>query len=190
MGIFDVSQRYAGLDAKNDPLVKLNEYSALGRLPWPAGGGLAASARNAEVQSRPQALGFGADFQGDCAMRTLQPFRRAIRSTRCATGCRLERFLGLGFEDPVPDDTTVWLYREQLARAGLVDALFDAFDAHLKAQGFLAMGGQMISASVASAPSCACPRPANRLKNHPRDRHRFSDTSSAAVLTGSAARWA
>ena len=69
------------------------------------------------------------------------------------------RFLGLGLEDPVPDGTTVWLYREQLAQAGLVDALFDAFDAHLKAQGFLAMGGQMISASVASASSCACPPP-------------------------------
>ena len=29
MGFFDVSQRYAGLDAKDDPLVKLNET-----VPW------------------------------------------------------------------------------------------------------------------------------------------------------------
>ena len=29
MGLFDVSQRYAGLDAKDDPLVKLNET-----VPW------------------------------------------------------------------------------------------------------------------------------------------------------------
>ncbi len=28
------------------------------------------------------------------------------------------RFLGLGFEDKVPDAKTVWLYREQPARAG------------------------------------------------------------------------
>ena len=73
-------------------------------------------------------------------------------NTRCATGYRLERFLGLGLEDPVPDGTTVWLYREQLAQAGLVDALFDAFDAHLKAQGFLAMGGQMVDASIVPVP--------------------------------------
>src|SRR3954452_11305172 len=34
--------------------------------------------------------------------------------------------------DRGPDATTVWLYREKLAQAGLVEALFDAFDAHLK----------------------------------------------------------
>ena len=62
------------------------------------------------------------------------------------------RFLGLGHEDPAADATTVWLYREQLVRAGLVDELFDAFDAHLKAQGWLAMGGQMIDASIVPAP--------------------------------------
>jgi len=34
----------------------------------------------------------------------------------------------------------------------LVDELFDAFDAHLKAQGWLAMGGQMIDASIVPVP--------------------------------------
>jgi len=62
------------------------------------------------------------------------------------------RFLGLGLEDPTPDATTIWLYREQLVRAGLVDELFGAFDAHLKAQGWLAMGGQMIDASIVPVP--------------------------------------
>jgi hypothetical protein len=41
----------------------------------------------------------------------------------------------------VPDATTVWQYREQLAQAGVVDELFDAFDAHLMAERWLAMGG-------------------------------------------------
>ena len=31
------------------------------------------------------------------------------------------RFLGLGLEDPVPDAKTVWLYREQLAQAGVIE---------------------------------------------------------------------
>lgn len=53
--------------------------------------------------------------------------------TSCATGCRPGRFLGLGLEDPTPDAATVWLYREQLVQAGVAEALFDAFDAHLKA---------------------------------------------------------
>jgi IS5 family transposase len=62
------------------------------------------------------------------------------------------RFLGLGLEDPTPDATTIWLYREHLVRTGLVDELFGAFDAHLKAQGWLAMGGQMIDASIVPVP--------------------------------------
>src|SRR5215207_3732553 len=62
------------------------------------------------------------------------------------------RFLGLGLADRVPDATTVWLYREKLAQAGLVEALFEAFDAHLKSRGYLAMGGQIVDASIVSAP--------------------------------------
>ena len=45
------------------------------------------------------------------------------------------RFLGLGFEDAVPDAKTVWLFREQLTRAGAIDELFAAFDALLKGKG-------------------------------------------------------
>ena len=62
------------------------------------------------------------------------------------------RFLGLGVEDRVPDAKTVWLYRETLAQAGMVEALFDVFDGHLKSQGYLAMGGQIVDASIVSAP--------------------------------------
>jgi len=62
------------------------------------------------------------------------------------------RFLGLGLEDPVPDATTVWLYREQLVQAELVEVLFDAFDGYLREQGWLAMGGQVIDASIVPVP--------------------------------------
>jgi IS5 family transposase len=58
------------------------------------------------------------------------------------------RFLGLGFEDAVPDAKTVWLFREHLTRAGAIDALFAAFDAWLKGKGYLAMSGQIIDASI------------------------------------------
>ncbi len=58
------------------------------------------------------------------------------------------RFLGLALEDEVPDAKTVWLYREQLSQAGLIDALFEDFDGYLKSQGFQAKGGQIINASI------------------------------------------
>jgi IS5 family transposase len=62
------------------------------------------------------------------------------------------RFLGLGLEDPVPDAKTVWLYREQLAQAGVIEELFATFDGYLKDQGYLAMGGQIIDASIVAVP--------------------------------------
>jgi transposase, IS5 family len=50
------------------------------------------------------------------------------------------RFVGLGLHEPIPDAKTVWLYREQLKRAGAIESLFRRFDAVLTAKGYLAMG--------------------------------------------------
>jgi IS5 family transposase len=62
------------------------------------------------------------------------------------------RFLGIDLHGRVPDARTIWLFREHLTRAKAVDALFARFDAHLKERGYLAMGGQMIDASIIEAP--------------------------------------
>ena len=62
------------------------------------------------------------------------------------------RFPGLGLEDPVPDARTIRPYREQLAQAGEVKPLFSAFGDHLKGRGSLAMGGQIIDASIVPVP--------------------------------------
>ena len=53
----------------------------------------------------------------------------------------------------MPDAKTVWLYREQLMQAGMIEGLFKTFDGYLKAQGYLAMGGQIIDASIVSVPT-------------------------------------
>ncbi len=47
---------------------------------------------------------------------------------------------------------TIWLLREQLVRAGAMDKLFERFDAALHDAGYLAMGGQIIDATVVAAP--------------------------------------
>ena len=67
------------------------------------------------------------------------------------------RFLGLGLSDPVPDANTIWTFREALTRATIGDAtaitvLFRAYEAALTKAGFLAMGGQIIDATIVSAP--------------------------------------
>ena len=62
------------------------------------------------------------------------------------------RFLGLGLEDRVPDAKTVWLYREVLAQAGLVEELFRHFEGYLLRQGYIARGGQILDASIVPVP--------------------------------------
>ncbi len=61
------------------------------------------------------------------------------------------RFVGLALHEPVPDATTIWLFREQLLRAGAIERLFARFDGALRDQGLLAMGGQIVDATVIQA---------------------------------------
>lgn len=62
------------------------------------------------------------------------------------------RFLDLGLGDRVRDAKSIWRFREQLIRAEAMDNLFARFDAALHEAGSLAMGGQIIDATVVAAP--------------------------------------
>ena len=61
-------------------------------------------------------------------------------------------FLGLSLGDRVPDEKTVWLFREQLTQAELIDTLFAQFQEVLDEAGFVARKGQIIDASIVPAP--------------------------------------
>ncbi len=62
------------------------------------------------------------------------------------------RFLGFDLGAPTPDRNTIWTFRERLVRAGAMDKLFAAFDGELRRCGYLAMGGQIVDATLVSAP--------------------------------------
>ncbi len=62
------------------------------------------------------------------------------------------RFPGLDLEDRVQDAKTIWMYREQLAQADVIQSLFADFDHYLKGHGYLAMGDQIIDASIVPVP--------------------------------------
>ena len=156
LGFFDLGRRYAGLDAKNDPLVAIGAM-----VPWEClrpklkaaliKGALRRSdaERMSSAGRKPwdevvvfkalvlQALYNLSDDQVEYQLRDRLSFMR---------------FLGLGIEDAVPDAKTLWLYREAPAKAGAVEELFDLFDGFLKDKGYLAMGGQIIDATIVSAP--------------------------------------
>jgi IS5 family transposase len=155
-GFFDLDRRYEGLDAKNDPLtaiaasVPFETFRPKLRAALVAGGLRAGAAERKSAAGRKpwdevvmfkalvlQALYNLSDDQVEYQLRDRLSFMR---------------FVGLGLEDTVPDAKTLWLYREALAKAGAVEELFALFDGYLKEHGYLAMGGQIVDATIVPAP--------------------------------------
>ena len=62
------------------------------------------------------------------------------------------RFLGLGIHDRVPDAKTIWLFRDRLAKAGLVEVLFKLLDRQLNRDGIIMNAGKMVDASFVEVP--------------------------------------
>ena len=62
------------------------------------------------------------------------------------------RFCGLGPGDAVPDANTLWDFREALVRTKTLDRLFNHLDKAITEAGYLAMSGQIVDATLVSAP--------------------------------------
>lgn len=150
-GFFDLGDRYAGLDKFGDPLVLLkktipwelfrSELNAVWRTPD--------EKRKSRAGRKPwdEVLMFRV-----LALQQLYNLSDDQIEYQIRDRLSFMRFLDLGVEDPVPDAKTVWLYREKLAQAGMVKTLFDRFDAYLRENGYLAMGGQIVDASIVPVP--------------------------------------
>ena len=147
-GFFDLDDRYSALSAAGDPLEKLTVAVDFGLFRKPLLRALRRSDRG--KGGRPpydpvlmfkilvlQALYNLSDDQAEFQIRDRLSFMR---------------FLGLGLHDRAPDAKTIWLFRELLVRAEAIGKLFDTFDAHLRDHGYLAMSGQIIDATIVSAP--------------------------------------
>jgi len=151
MGFFDVSDRYAGLDKKKDPL---REIDAL--VPWerfrPR---LEALWRKPPEEKRGPGGRKPWDailiFKG-LILQSLYNLGDDDLEYQLRDRLSFIRFLGLGLEETVPDATTFWLYREALVKADALKDLFADFDAWLKDNGYLAKGGQIVDASIVPAP--------------------------------------
>jgi hypothetical protein len=127
MGFFDLSDRYASLDAKKDPLLEIDAV-----VPWeefrPA---LERIWRKPDADRKSRA--------GRKPIDAVLMFKALVLSAlynlsddqieyQIRDRLSFMRFLGLGLGDRVPDAKTVWLYRDALAQAGKVEELFGLFD--------------------------------------------------------------
>jgi len=75
-------------------------------------------------------------------------------------------FLGLETGDKIPDEKTVWAFRESLTRAGLVDDLFNQFKNYLESKELIFNEGQLVDASFTIAPRQRNTREENeKIKN-------------------------
>jgi len=63
-----------------------------------------------------------------------------------------EEFVGLGVMHTIPDAITVAFFRERLRKAGVIEELFEMFEAYLRSQGLQARGGQIIDATLVPVP--------------------------------------
>jgi transposase len=146
-GFFDTDERLQWLSAAGDPLERLAAVvdfelfrpeldAALGRSDRAKGG---RPPYDAVMMFRVlvlQSLYTLSDDQAEYQLRDRLSFMR---------------FAGLALHDAVPDAKTIWLFREQLVRAGAFERLFARFDAALSERGYLAMGGQIVDATIVEA---------------------------------------
>ena len=63
-----------------------------------------------------------------------------------------KKFLGLESGDKVPDEKTVWAFREKLTNSGVIEKIFFQFTEYLKLKGLIMNEGKMVDASFTLAP--------------------------------------
>ena len=150
-GFFDVERRLEAISAKGDPLETIKKV-----VPWED----FRADIEAVTETKPEERKSNAGRKPyDAILKfkivVLQSLHNlSDEQTEYLIRDRLSfmRFLDLDLEDPVPDATTIWLFREALAEARLIDKLFERFGQHLEAEGYIARGGQIIDATIVSVP--------------------------------------
>ncbi len=62
------------------------------------------------------------------------------------------RFFGFDLGGTMPDENTIRHYRNRLTESGTLEALMQAFEQQLREAGYLAIGGQIVDATLVPAP--------------------------------------
>ena len=147
-GFFDLQDRYDQLSAAGDPLERLNAL-----IPWgkfrPVLSKLLKKTRKSAAGRPPydyilmfkililQSLYNLSDHQMEYQIRDRLSFMR---------------FLGLDLGSKVPDEKTLWEFRERLSQKNGVRKLFNRFDSYLRKEGCDAQCGTIVDASIVEVP--------------------------------------
>lgn len=147
-GFFDLENRHDQLEALGDPLPKLNQI-----VDWEGFRALLERIRQKDRKSNAGRKPYDVILM--LKVLVLQHlYNLADEQTEYQIRDRYSfcRFLGLSPEGKVPDARTIWLFREVLKEHELVDELFAQLNAQINAAGYLSRQGQIVDASMVSAP--------------------------------------
>ncbi len=148
LGFFDLTTRYDALNQQGDPLEQLTQV-----IPWE--GFRPALAKVLRHSKRKQGRRPPFDAVLMFKMLVLQAlYNLSDEQTEYQIRDRLSfmRFLGLDLAQRIPDAKTIWLFRETLAQAKVVESLFAQFETYLAEDGLQPRGGQLIDASLIPVP--------------------------------------
>ena len=71
-----------------------------------------------------------------------------------------QQFVGLGYDEEIPDFTTVWRFKEALIRQNLMDPIFESIVGRIEANGLLLKKGTIVDATIIKSGN----RPLSRKK--------------------------
>ena len=99
------------------------------------------------------------------------------------------RFLGLRINGTIPDQNTIWLFREHLTRAGAIRRLFRQFDRHLNKKGLMAHEGSIVDASFVEVPRQRNSRKENESIKNEEIPEKWKDNPNKMCQKDVNARW-
>lgn len=149
LGFLDFDIRLQRIDKAGDPLVILDET-----IDWEIFRPIIEKARKKAKKSNAGAIGFDAILMFKIlVLQSLYNLSDEGLEYQILDRYSFSRFLGLHAASKVPDCTTIWRFRNDLANAGVVETLFSQFNAFLLEKGFRAQKGQIVDANIVSVPT-------------------------------------
>ena len=99
-------------------------------------------------------------------------------------------FLGIGSVDDVPDEKTIWKYKDALASAGTWDMLFGQFNKYIESLGLIVNEGKIVDASFVIAPRQRNTREENEQVKAGKGGDLWNDNRHKKCHKDTDARWA
>jgi len=147
-GFFDLQDRFGKLDQLGDPLKALN-----GVVDWSVFEPILAKGLTKEKKSNAGRPGFDPLLMFKVLiLQSLYNLADAQTEFQIRDRFTFLRFLGLTPESRIPDEKTIWAFRESVKASGLHAELFTTFTRFLERQGFRAQRGTVIDARIVEVP--------------------------------------